>query len=81
MTNYIKEKLLIILKLDKYMTTLNRQIKTGHDNKDGVLTLKALKEITIGGVDMKAGDTIQATRSVARRLMSLNEKAFEISLD
>lgn len=59
----------------------DRQIKTGHNVKQIGMTLEAQKEVTIGGKKMKAGDTIEVTRSEARRLMVLDKTMFKVLLD
>lgn len=59
----------------------DRQIKTGSSESQSVIILDVLKNIKLGGIDIKAGQTINASKSEAKRLLTLDPKAFKISMD
>jgi hypothetical protein len=59
----------------------DRSVKSGHAPEQRTLQLKVLKECVLCGVKMKVGEVFQATRSEARRLMTLDSKMFKVSLD
>jgi len=66
------------------MNTANvndRQIRTGHSPAQGMMTLEVLKSTKIGGREVQAGETIQVTRSEARRLMAIDKTLFKVSVD
>ncbi len=62
-------------------TTKNRSIKTHHDAQKEMLTLRLVTDAKIGDLDMEKGQTIEVTKSEARRMMSLRAGLFKIVID
>lgn len=56
------------------MTTSNRSINTGFAPEQKGMTLRAKEDIKILGKDLKAGETIEVTRSEARRILASTKK-------
>lgn len=60
----------------------NRQIKTGFDPKESeYIMLEVLKETKFEGVEKKQGDTIEVSRSVAKKLVTAGKGVFRIKMD
>lgn len=59
----------------------DRQIKTGSAEVKQVISLIPNKNITIGGIEIKSGESFQVTKSEAKRLMALDKGVFKISMD
>lgn len=63
------------------MTASNRAITTGHAPQQKGMTLEVLEEVSIGGRIRKVGETIECTRSEARRLMAVLNKKLRVRMD
>ena len=64
----------------KVMTTSNRAINTGHAPEQKGMTLEATENVQVLGKDLKAGETIEVSRSEARRIM-LSTKKLRVRMD
>lgn len=62
------------------MVTSNRSINTGHAPEQRGMTLEAVKAVKIGGHELKEGETIEVTRSEARRILAIT-KSVRIKVD
>ncbi len=64
------------------VTTLNRQIKTGH-NQNTMMKLEALQDLKRPAQNkvIKAGDVIEVSRSEGRRLMATCKGMYRVLLD
>lgn len=56
------------------MISLDRQIKTGHNAKHIGMILEAVEEVSIGNKTLAPGETIEVTKSEARRLLASTKK-------
>lgn len=52
----------------------NRAINTGHAPEQRGVTLEAVEDVKIMGKDLKVGETIEVTRSEARRILISTKK-------
>lgn len=62
------------------MTTSNRAIHTGHAPEQRGIVLEATEEVQVGGKVLKTGETIEVTRSEARRLL-ISTKKLQVKVD
>jgi uncharacterized protein YfdQ (DUF2303 family) len=62
------------------MTSMNRQMNTGAENKGQMITLEATQNTTFRGKSVQAGQSVTVSKSEAKRLLSM-AKVFRIKLD
>lgn len=62
------------------MTTFNRQINTGSEKSNQMITLEATQNTTFRGKSIRAGQSITVSKSEAKRVLTMG-KVFRIKLD
>lgn len=62
------------------MVTSNRSINTGFDPKKQTITLETLQSGEYNGKKFAAGETIEVSRSEAKRLITQNKQLFKIHM-
>lgn len=55
------------------MVTSNRSINTNHSPNNQMITLEFIKDTKYNGSDVKAGHTIECTKSEAKRILAINK--------
>lgn len=61
--------------------TLNRQIKTDFNTSGRKITLEAIKGITYEGKNIDAGQSIEVSKSEAKRLLISSKGIFKVKID
>ena len=58
----------------------NRQINTGFNPKAQKITIEALSNTKYNGKDLAAGETVEVSRSEAKRLVTMKRELFKIHM-